>query len=188
MPSKEIYDLASLDPSSLVELVGDQKTPPVHLWNPQNSSDNHMRIDREGRWFHRGDPIKRPAMVALFSSILRREEDGQYALVTPYEKQFITVEDAPFMAIDMQYNDDMTPPQLAFQLNTGALTVADAEHLVRAVPAGDDVQFYVTVRPGLEARLNRSTHLALVNLLLDQATPGVLPYADQTLVLDIAAE
>lgn len=183
MPTKNIPELASLAPDEITQLLGHQTSPPVHLWNPEQSSDSFMRIDRNGAWFHRGDPIKRPAMIALFSSILRREDDGRYALVTPYEKQYIAVEDAPFFAVDLQYDASNDLPQLAFQLNMGALLIADKQHPIEARPSGDDVKFYVEVRKGLHAAMNRSTHFALVNLLLDQTPSGRLRYADQLLTL-----
>lgn len=183
MPTKETPQLASLAPDQIMQLLGDQTSPPVHLWNPTKSGDSFMRINRNGAWFHREEPIKRPAMIALFSSILRREDDGRFALVTPYEKQYIAVEDAPFFAVDVQYDMSNTTPQLAFQLNTGALLIANKQHPIEARADGEDVKFYVEVRSGLHAALNRSTHFALVNLLLDQTPSGALRYADQLLTL-----
>lgn len=185
MPMKETPELASLTPEALAQLIGEKKSPPVHLWNPEHTSDSYMIIDRNGRWFHRGEPISRPAMVALFASILRREDDGRYALVTPYEKQFITVEDTPFLATDMRYDAAAKPPVLAFKLNNGELVVANADHKVEAVPDGDDIKFYLTVRPGLQAKLNRSTHIAMINLLLAQEPKGQLAYADKMLAMQI---
>lgn len=187
MPIEDTPQLASLTPAEIVQLLGNQKSPPVHLWQPSKSSDSYMRIDRNGAWFHHEEPIKRPAMIALFSSILRREDDGRYALVTPYEKQYITVDKAPFVAIDMQYNISNGLPQLAFQLNTGALLIADKNHRIDVQTDDEDVQFYIEVRKGLHAMPNRSTHFALINLLLDQEPSGSLCYADQSLTLPLTA-
>src|SRR5215813_13340740 len=73
--------------------------PPVHLWNPPFCGDLDMRIARDGTWFYLGTPIGRPALVRLFSTILRREDDGSYCLVTPVERVQLKVEDVPFIAV-----------------------------------------------------------------------------------------
>ena len=74
--------------------------PPVHLWNPPFCGDLDIRIARDGTWFYLGTPIGRPALVKLFSSILKKEA-GKYYLVTPVEKVGIQVDDAPFVAVDV---------------------------------------------------------------------------------------
>ena len=74
--------------------------PPVEQWNPPFCGDIDMRIARDGTWFYCGTPIGRPALVRLFSTILRKDPEG-YVLVTPVEKVGIKVEDAPFLAVEM---------------------------------------------------------------------------------------
>src|SRR5262245_1589893 len=74
--------------------------PPVHLWNPPFCGDLDMRIGSDGTWYYMGTPIGRPALVRLFSTILKRE-DGKHFLVTPVEKVGIRVDDAPFLAVEM---------------------------------------------------------------------------------------
>src|ERR1700741_1548701 len=93
-------DLASLSLADIARLAAARKMPPVERWNPGHCGDSEMRIARDGTWFHQGSPIGRPAMVRLFSTILRREADGSFALVTPVEKLTIEVEDAPFVAVE----------------------------------------------------------------------------------------
>src|SRR5215471_6481169 len=83
----------------------DKGLPPVHLWNPPFCGDLDMRIASDGTWFYMGTPIGRPALVRLFSTILKREE-GKHFLVTPVEKVGIRVDDAPFLAVEMQKDDD----------------------------------------------------------------------------------
>ena len=61
--------------------------------------DFQMRIDKDGQWFHEGGLIKRPALVALFSSVLSCDEAGQHWLRTPAEFGKIEVEDAAFVVI-----------------------------------------------------------------------------------------
>ena len=100
--------------------------PPVHLWNPPFCGDLDMRIARDGTWFYQGTPIGRAPLVRLFSTILKREGD-RYFLVTPVEKVGITVEDAPFVAVDFDRKGD----DLIFRTNVGDEVRADAENLIR---------------------------------------------------------
>ena len=87
--------------------------PPVHLWNPPFCGDLDMRIAGDGTWFYMGTPIGRPALVRLFSTILKRE-DGKHFLVTPVEKVGIRVDDAPFLAVEMvKESDDRRPAACA---------------------------------------------------------------------------
>src|SRR6201995_1705644 len=90
--------------------------PPVHLWNPPFCGDLDMRIAADASWYYMGTPIGRPALVRLFSTILKRE-DGKYFLVTPVEKVGIRVDDAPFMAVEMQKVDDKRGALLRFRTN-----------------------------------------------------------------------
>src|SRR3954467_14059652 len=95
-------DLAGLSLADIARLAAEKKLPPVEKWNPAYCGDSAMRIARDGTWYHEGSPIGRPAMVRLFSTILRREPDGSYVLVTPVEKLGIVVEDAPFVAVELK--------------------------------------------------------------------------------------
>src|SRR3954468_2592533 len=80
------------------ELAAGRKLPPVEKWNPAHCGTIDIRIARDGTWFHQGAPIRRPELVRLFSTILRKEADAYY-LVTPAEKMRIQVDDAPFLAV-----------------------------------------------------------------------------------------
>lgn len=75
--------------------VGAITLPPLDRWCPELSGDIDIRIDAQCRWFHEGGRIERPALVALFARILRREPDGHYYLLTPHEKWRIQVEAHP---------------------------------------------------------------------------------------------
>ena len=88
-------DLKGISLAELQRLIDERRLPPVDRWHPDHCGDSEMRIARDGTWHHQGRPITRPAMVRLFSTILRREPDGSYVLVTPAEKLTIDVEDAP---------------------------------------------------------------------------------------------
>lgn len=145
---------------------------PVERWHPAHCGDSEMRIARDGTWYHQGAPIGRRGMVRKFASILRREPDGGYVLVTPGEKLDIAVEDAPFVATAMKAANG----RVAFQLNTGDLVIAGPEHALRFAQAADGPRPYLHVRGGLEALVARPVYYELVALALetDADRPGIL--------------
>ncbi|PUB10844.1 hypothetical protein DFP92_11616 [Yoonia sediminilitoris] len=135
--------------------------PPVHLWNPPHCGHIDMRIARDGTWFYMGTPIGRFELVKLFSTILRKDGDD-YVLVTPVEKVGITVDDAPFVAVDFNQTDE----GLVFETNVGDFVTAGADHPIRVVR--DDVTGepspYVLVRANLEALIDRKSFYRLVDI------------------------
>lgn len=142
----------------LIERAGSLRGPaPVHLWNPAHCGAIDIRIDHHGGWHHEGRPIPREALVRLFSIVLRREPDGSYVLVTPAEKLTITVEDVPFIAVEMAIDGEGEAQKLILRTNVGDVVTVDAEHPLRvaAGAASDGLVPYVRVRGGLEARLAR---------------------------------
>ena len=130
--------------------------PPVHLWNPPFCGDLDMEIRADGVWFYEGTPIGRPAMVRLFSTVLKREGDS-FFLVTPVEKVGIRVEDAPFIAVDAE----IAPDRIIFTTNVGDLVTADAEHPIVIRGTTAEPRPYVHVRAGLEALIDRKTFYRL---------------------------
>ena len=86
------------DPNALAAQIQNHKLPPVEAWNPSLSGDMDLRIAKDGTWWHQGAPIQRLALVRLFSTILRHDEDGEYYLLTPVEKWRIQVDDAPLFS------------------------------------------------------------------------------------------
>lgn len=148
--------------------------PPVHLWNPPFCGDLDMRIARDGTWYYEGTPIGRPALVRLFASILKLEE-GRYYLVTPVEKVGITVEDAPFVAVDVQVSDAGSSQQtLSFETNVGDRAVAGKDHPLRVIRDAQtgEPSPYVMIRAGLEALIDRKTFYRLVDLGTHQDIEG----------------
>ena len=139
--------------------------PPVHLWNPPFCGDLDMRIARDGTWFYQGTPIGRPGLVKLFSSILKKE-DGKYFLVTPVEKVGITVDDAPFLAIDFEAEGHGRDQVLTFRTQVGDTTVAGPERPLRVVrdPGTDEPSPYVLVRANLDALIDRKSFYRLIDL------------------------
>lgn len=139
--------------------------PPVHLWNPPYSGDLDIRIARDGTWFYLGTPITRAPLVRLFSTILKLE-GGKYFLVTPVEKVGITVEDAPFVAVDVTATGEGRAQTLTFETNVGDVATAGPDHPIRVErdPDTGEPAPYVMIRAGLEALIDRKSFYRLVEL------------------------
>ena len=134
-----------------------------------------MRIAADGTWFHEGGRITRAAMVRAFSSLLTRDVAGQHWLVTPAEKLAIDVDDAAFIATDMEVRADAAGcPVIAFRLNTDDVVLAGPDHPLRAAGTPEVPAFYLAVRHGTEARLNRSTYGQLIDHALTLSDPDAL--------------
>jgi hypothetical protein len=143
---------------------GARGLPPVHLWNPPFCGDLDMRIASNGTWFYMGTPIGRPALVRLFSTILKRE-DGKHFLVTPVEKVGIRVDDAPFLAVEMQKEKDKRGTLLRFRTNVDDWVDCDAAHRLRFEQAIDGgLTPYLHVRADLWAKVTRALYYDLVDM------------------------
>ena len=159
---------------SLVAQFDTRAKPPVENWKPERTSAIDIRIDRQGCWYYQGSSIERSRMVALFSTILWREEN-EYFLITPQEKLRIEVEDAPFVAMLMDVNGSDQNQSLRFTDNTGNQFHADTEHRLWLSQSHDDQPApYVMVRRNLPALLSRAVYYQLAELLVEyQSVPGV---------------
>ncbi|MPT24069.1 MAG: DUF1285 domain-containing protein [Starkeya sp.] len=151
----------------LVRALGNspaQALPPVERWNPPDCGEIDIVIDREGVWHHEGRPIRRPALVRLFASVLRREGE-RHVLVTPVEKLGITVEDAPFLAVAMAVEPEGAgegAPRLVFRTNLDDVVACDRDHKLRVdIRADGEPRPYLYIRRGLWARLTRAVFLDL---------------------------
>jgi len=161
-------NLASLSLDAIEKLAEDQSLPPVETWHPEREGSIDIRIARDGTWYHEGDPITRPALVRLFSTILRREADGSHVLVTPEEKLSIEVEDAPFSAVEMQLVEDPVYTQRAiFRLNTGDIIVAGQQHMIELRGDGENALPYLHVRADLWALLARPVYYELMEQAIE---------------------
>lgn len=145
----------------------DGPMPPVQAWNPQNCTDIQMEIRADGAWWHEGSRIKRERLVKLFSRILRKDDDGEIYLVTPYEKVIVHVEDAPFVAVRVDRVGESGRDQiLAFTTNLGDVVTAD-KHLplrIEIDPVTREPSPYVLVRDRLEAKLSRPVFYELADM------------------------
>lgn len=154
--------------------------PPVHQWDPAFCGDLDMKIARDGTWFYLGTPIGRFELVKLFSSILRKDGD-KYFLVTPAEKVGITVEDAPFVAVDFTVTGEGIDQKLLFETHVGDFSYANAENPIRIIqnPVTGEPSPYIHIRNGLEALIDRKSFYRLVDLGMhrsfkDQSWFGVI--------------
>ena len=146
--------------------------PPVHLWNPPFCGDLDMRIATDGTWFYLGTPIGRPALVRLFSTILKRE-DGKHFLVTPVEKVGIRVDDAPFLAVEMQKDGEGQNRRLRFRTNVDDWVACDSAHRLRFEAAADGgLTPYLHVRSDLWAKVTRALYYDLVDMGEERVVDG----------------
>ncbi len=138
--------------------------PPVHLWDPPFCGDLDMRIASDGAWYYMGTPIGRPALVRLFSTILKRE-GGKHFLVTPVEKVGIRVDDAPFLAVEMRKEIDERGPVLSFRTNVDDWVTCNPEHRLRFESASDGgLTPYLHIRADLWAKVTRALYYDLVDM------------------------
>ncbi len=156
----------------------DGKLPPVHLWNPTDCGDIRMEIRKDGSWWHEGTRIGRQRLVKLFSRILRKDDDGEIYLVTPYEKVIVRVEDSPFLAVRVDRAGVVGRDQvLAFTTNLGDVTLAgpDTALRVEVQPETREPAPYVLVRGRLEAKLTRPVFYELADMAVEcEDRPGLL--------------
>ena len=153
-----------------LDKVSGQGNPPVHLWNPENEKTIDLVIRRDGSWHYDGTPIKRPRLVRLFSSVLKREADD-YFLVTPVEKCRISVEDAPFQVMLMDVEGEGRTQNLTMTTDMAETFAVDAVHPLRIEQQGDEWIPYVMVRGGMEARVTRNVYYQLAELLTEHTPP-----------------
>ena len=161
--------------AQLQKLVDERRLPPVDQWNPKHCGHSGIRIASDGTWYHDGAPIRRPEMVRLFSTVLRREPDGRHVLVTPAEKLDIEVERTAFRAISMIRHGEGRHQRIVLQLDSGDAVFLGPDHPLRLIETPEGPSPRVAVRHGLEAELSRPLYYELAELALAGADtpPGV---------------
>ena len=148
--------------------------PTVDNWHPDLSGDMDLRITRDGRWIHKGAPLAREAIVRLFSTILRREEDGEYYLVSPVEKWRIQVEDTPLLAHTLTVEGEGADQVVRLTTNVGEVLEVGEEHPldVGTYPGSEEPRPVVHVRNGVEARLVTAAYYDLAAHATEQEVNG----------------
>jgi uncharacterized protein len=172
------FDLARVARDLGQEVNGDRKLPPIHLWHPDLCEGVDMRIGRDGTWYYMGSPIGRKPMVRLFSTIMRREDDDHYYVVTPVEKVRVVVEDAPFVAVYVEIEGEGAEQRLTFRTNVDDHVVAGPAHPIRVEIDGEtgEPSPYVHVRDRLDALIGRSVFYELVELSVERIVDGDAVY------------
>jgi len=134
--------------------------------NAAGDRDLKLRIGADGTWYYRNSPIDRLPLVKLFASVLRREADGRYWLVTPVERGLVAVEDAPFVAVDCIASGSGQDQSLRFRTNLDEEVTAGTDHPIRVAenPENAEPRPYLLLRPGLEALIARSVFYRLAEL------------------------
>ena len=165
--------------SDALDSVTGNPMPPIERWSPAFCGDLDMEIRADGTWWHEGTAIKRPELVKLFASILRRESDGHYYLITPVEKVRIRVALHPLIIIDAEPLQGSNPEILILTLNTGGQIPLDANHSLAVEPAAGGAAF-VSLDRGLTALFSRPAWYRLVDRLDDN---GILHSGEQSFPL-----
>ena len=171
-----IYEFSKKEKNSL---------PPVDKWNPEFCGDIDMKIMRNGKWFYMGTEIKRPAMVKLFSGILRLDSDNFYYLVTPVEKVRISVEDAPFIATSLisENKDNINHLYFITNVNEKILLTKNNPLEIKIDNKTEEPSPYIFVRKNLKALISRSVFYELIELASKKNIDG-----KDCLVIDSAGE
>ena len=166
MNQRSTPDLGGLE--ALLAAAGNKPSPAVNSWNPPYCGDIGLRICRDGTWSYQNSPIGRMALVKLFASVLRRDDDGKHYVVTPVEKIDVAVDDAPFLAVEMQITAQGPDQRLTFRTNVDDVVVAGAAHPIRfeREPGSGGLKPYILVRGRLEALVNRALYYDLMDLLV----------------------
>lgn len=144
------------DPRAALEALGRGELP---------VDDLAIAIDRDGTWRHRGEPIRRIELVRLLASVLHRDDQGGYWLITPVERGRVEVADVPFLAVELAAEGEGRARRLRFRTNLDAWVPLDEAHPLRIAPGPVP---YLLVRDRLEARLLPSVYYELAEL----AEPG----------------
>ncbi len=165
MPAQNIVKPTADGLAASAAAAGGGGIPPVERWNPPFCGDLDIRIARDGTWYYLGTPIGRPALVRLFSGILRKDGE-EYFLVTPVEKVRIRVDDAPFVAVDVEAEGSGENQRLHFTTQVGDRFTAGPDHPLRVPrdPETGEPAPYVLVRRNLEALIDRKSFYRLAEL------------------------
>ena len=155
---------------ALLKAQAGDSLPPVDKWNPPYCGDIGMRIRNDGVWFYQGSPIGRQPLVRLFARVLRRDDDGRHYLVTPVEKVDVAVDDAPFLAVEMEAAGVGSNQVLTFRTNVDDVVRCGPERPLRFVveASSDGLKPYLLVRGRLEALVTRAVYYDLVELAVTE--------------------
>jgi hypothetical protein len=160
---------------ALLKAQAGKASAPVEQWNPPYCGDIGMRIRADGVWLYQGSPIGRVALVKLFARVLRKDADGRHYLVTPAEKVDVAVDDAPFLAVEMEVRGSGPEQSLTFRTNVDDIVEAGPAHPLRFAvePGSGGLKPYLLVRGRLEALVTRALYYDLVELAVSEEGRGL---------------
>ncbi|MBT5571338.1 MAG: DUF1285 domain-containing protein [Alphaproteobacteria bacterium] len=164
------------DPQGIFERIEKSRETTQSKRVPIDCGHFDMRITRDGTWHYRGSPIHRKPLVTLFSSVLKRDADGQFWLETPVERGRIDVDDAPFTAVEMNVEGEGPDQKLIFRTNLDEIMTAGPDHPIRVIfdESTGEPSPYILVREHLEALLTRAVYYALAELVIEDPVSGQL--------------
>ena len=159
---------------ALLKVQSGKGPAPVEQWNPPYCGDIGMQIRSDGVWFYGGSPIGRKPLVKLFAGVLRKDDDGKHYLVTPAEKVDVAVEDAPFLAVEMEVKGSGREQSLMFRTNVDDVVEAGAAHPIRFAvePGSGGLKPSLLVRGRLEALVTRALYYDLAEIAVTDAERG----------------
>ncbi len=168
-------DFQTIRFEELEQFVRQQRFPPVEHWHPERCGHSGMRIARDGTWYHEGSPIRRPELVRLFSTILRREAGGDHVLVTPVEKLDIDVEATAFKAVEMRSLGAGSERRIAFRLDSDDIVMLGSRNPLKIIHLDHGPSPRIEVRNGLDAELSRAVYYELAELAIAEGAdpPGI---------------
>lgn len=158
----------------VTETMKNAGQPPLEQWHPELSGEMDLRISRDGQWIYKGEPVSREAIVKLFSTILRREDDSQYYLLTPVEKWQIQVEDTPLLAHSLEVEGAGEQQVIKLTTNVGEILEVGDEHPLKIDHYEDSGQPrpVIRVRHGVDARLVTAAYYDLAEHVVEQTVDG----------------
>ncbi len=160
---------------ALIEAQAGKGPAPVEIWDPPYCGDIGLKIRADGVWLYRDSPIGRAALAKLFASVLRKDADGRHYLVTPAEKIDVTVDDAPFLAVEMEVHGSGAGQTLIFRTNVDDIVNAGPEHPLRFIvePDSGGLKPYLLVRGRLEALVTRALAYDLIEIAVAEEGRGL---------------
>jgi uncharacterized protein len=161
---------------ALLKAQAGKDPAPVEQWDPPYCGDIGLRIRADGTWLYRDSPIARPTLVKLFAGVLRKDADGRHYLVTPMERIDVAVDDAPFLAVEMEVRGGGRSQTLIFRTNVDDIVEAGPAHPLRFAlePGSGGLKPYLLVRGRLEALATRTLAYDMAGLALEEeGRPGL---------------
>jgi hypothetical protein len=125
-----------------------------------------IRIDKDGKWYHRGAEMIHRPFIRLFYQNLKRDEEGRYIIEWNGERCYLEVEDTPFVVRTISQEQDAAGDR-RFMLT---LTDDSDEPLApETLFVGKENVLYCLVRGGeFRARFSRPAYYELARHIVEK--------------------